>query len=399
MSTATESPAEAATETSTATAEAEVTPTPESTTPASEAPATKPAKAAVGAESYSEIKARALKGEAAPELQEESATVETSTETLPAAETSTETPPATETPTEPEPAIETPVAAAETDTDEKTPERIRLTGLKDGHLVALANKLARDEGITFTEAFARVSPKPAEAVTTTSTTATSGPQLRSRADVEAEIKAARQERKAAATSADNLETGAATKMVEAEEKIETLHGELAQIEYAEAEAEAEQENNARIAFENKANESKVKAVQYWPEAEDANSALSKRVLELADQYEKDPNLSHLVSEAESPFYFTQIAAQQLGLAPAHLRPAKPANGATPPPKPSASTATKPAPVNQRAVGRPTQPATAAPASGEARTTQENAEDRLGLDKVHSPHEYHKLKGQLTGQRY
>lgn len=366
--------------------ETEVTPAPaietSTSTTAIEAPKEQAqARPVGGVEAYRKLKEEALSGKV-PEGLAEAAPVETPTETP----TSTETP-ATETPP-----VETPEPPA---AEDHTPDRIRLKGLKDGHLVAAANEIARAENIPFAEAFARVAPKPAAAAETTAQT--NGPQLRSREAVQKDMTASNTELDAAADALDNMEPGAAKRQREAQKKSDSLKDELGQIDVAEFQAEEARENQARTKFNTDVATSQAQTVEYWPEAKDVNSELSKKMIELADAYEKDPNLKHMVSEADAPFYFASLAAKELKLLPANLRSKTPA---TPiPAKASTSpTALKPAPVTQRAVGTSTPPA-ATPASGDARTTGETTPDPLGVDKANNPHEYHKLLSRLTGKRY
>lgn len=338
----------------------------ETTTPPAEAPSESKGSTAAGVDSYLFEKNKLLE-----KLKSEPPAQATATE---------ETPPeVVETP---------PVAAAPEPEPEKATERIRLSGLPDGHLVAAANEIARAEKIPFAQAWDRVAPKTPEP---TQEVIESGPTLRTRAEVEKDIAAAREERKAAAKSADSLEAGAASKMVETEERLESLREELGAIEWAEAEAEEAQ----RTQYSQTVDQSKEKAVTWFPEAIDPESAFSKRMVEIADAYEADPdpNVRALAYDPNSPFAIALAVANEMGIVPAHLRKT-PANGA----KPSTpAAATRPQVVNQRAVGRPTQPA-ASPASGGARTVPGNAEDELGLYKIRTPHDYGKLIGRLTGQK-
>src|SRR5581483_1858825 len=313
--------------------------------------------------------------------QAESATEAGATETTQAqaAETTEETP-ATETTSE---AAVPPGNAETTEEEPKSDKRIRLKGLKDGHLVEAANEIARAEGISFTEAWERVTPKKPGATetkpateTTSETTDAGAKALRTREQIEADIKRVKSEKTAAA---ENLDTG---KMCEADEQLETLRSELGEVDQAEAQAAEAVEAEEQTKFAGKVKESRADAIKDWPEAGDENSDLSKEMIRLADEYEKDPRLAHHVASADSPYFFADLAAKNLGLLPVRLRKQKPA-AATTETKPSTSTAaTKPAPVNQRAVGRPTQPA-ASPASGAARTTQGGGkDDAMGLDKIH-----------------
>lgn len=326
-------------------------------------------EAAAGVEGYekmlAEAKARAAKppeksAEEAPASEEKPATEETAETETPAAE-STET-----------------TAPEIPDDEQPSDKRIRLKGLKGGHLVEAANTIAREEDIPFAEAWDRVSPKKAAA----ETAAEPGPKLRTRAEIDADILARKAEKKQAAT---DLDTG---KMYDADEEIEKLRNELNEVETSEWQAEQERNAAAETKFTAEVNGAKVRTIKNWPEAGEENSAMSKRMVELANAYESDPDLKHHVSEADAPFFFADLAAKELGILPAHMR--KPAAAAAPAAtKPSPSTATKPAPVNQRAMGRPTQPA-ASPASGAARTTQGGSKDELGVDKIQSPADYERV---------
>jgi hypothetical protein len=288
-----------------------------------------------------------------------------------------------------------PPGKAEPETEEtKLPERIRLAGLKDGHLVAAANTIAREENIPFAEAWDRVVPRKAvspsgEKAQTSDTKAEDTPTLRSRADIQADIAKTKAEKKQAAT---DLDTG---KMYESDETLETLRNELQDVDVSEYQAEENRKSDEQNKFTTTVNTSKAKAVNDWPEAGDDKSEFSKRMIDLADQLEKDPDpgLRAIVYDADAPFVIAKMVAKEFGLMPNHLRKEPSKNGAadtaaTTVTKPPTSTAaTKPAPVNQRAVGRPAQPA-AAPASGAARTTQGGSEaDALGLDKIHSVTDY------------
>lgn len=301
----------------------------------------------------------------------------------------------TETPADPaaQPtASATPSAPAEE--EEAVPDRIRIASLPDSHLVATAATIAREEKISFKEAFARVSGESAAAApaagepaaTPGSTTA------RSRATVEAELNTAKQQRRAAATSADALEQGAAGKLVDAEETIERLQDELGQIGQVEEQAEFDRESTAQREFSTTVSKSKAKAVQYWPDAGKDGTELSKTMHELSDQYERDPALSHHAYKADAPFFFAELAATKLKMLPAHMQttPAG-SNGQIPAnPQPATPPPTKPAPVNQRAVVRPVQPATT-PASGTARTTQEPAKPNQAVDNIKSVTDYEQVK--------
>ncbi len=390
-------PETTATEQANAAAETTTTQTAQEAPP----PAAAPSKSARGVKDYDydEVLRRAKNGDIDASLQakpgEEVTTPETpATETPPPA--TTETPaPATETP-----AVE-PETPVETETEPTTSEkRIRLKGLPDGYLVDSANEIARAEGITFKEAFERVTRK-ADAATEQPAPA-DGPKLRTRAEVEADIASANTELDAAAESLDNMEAGAAKRQREAQKKAEALKLEIGQIETAETQAEQKRQADEQQTFETTVGASKAKAVKDYPEAGDPNSEFSKTMIELSNQFENDsdPEVRAMVGEPDAPEYFAKLAAKKLGVLPAHLRTKEsPKPPATTPTKSSTSPAAPkvPAPVTQRAVGRPVSPA-AAPASGDARTTQETNPDPYGLDKIRSSQDYEDTLSRMTGKR-
>jgi hypothetical protein len=290
-------------------------------------------------------------------------------------------------------------AAAASAEEQRSDKRIRLKGLPDGHLVDAANEIARAESIPFAQAWERVAPKkapePSSAATTAPAISEAAPVLRTRDAIQADITAKKAEKRQAAT---DLDTG---KMYDADEAIEALREEMGKVDAAERKAEQEHQTAQKTKFEKTVTESTAKAIEYWPEAEDEKSDLSKRTVELSKEYEKDPALAHLVSEANSPFYFTQLAAQEMGLLPKHLRrpvAAAPAAATTTTPKPATPTATKPAPKNQSAVVRPTQPA-ASPASGAARTTQGGkSKIEEAVDNIRNVSDYERVEQDLKAGR-
>ncbi len=367
-------------------------------------PAAAPSKSARGVKDYDydEILRRAKNGDVDASLQAKPGE-ETTTPETPAAAPATEEPPPAVPETTPAAPETTPAepAAPEPEPEPTTSEkRIRLKGLPDGYLVDTANEIARAEGISFKEAFERVTKK--ESTAPTQDPVADGPKLRTRAEVDADLAAANTELDAAAEALDNMESGAAKRQREAQKKAEALKLEIGQIETAEAEAEQKRQADEAQAFETTVGTSKAKAVKDYPEAGDPNSEFSKAMIELSNQFENDsdPEVRAMVSEPDAPEYFAKLAAKQLGVLPAHLRPKiSPKPPVTTPTKSSTSPAAPkvPAPVTQRAVGRPVSPA-AAPASGDARTTQETNPDPLGLDKIRNSQDYEDTLSRLTGKR-
>jgi hypothetical protein len=363
---------------------------------------------AVGVDDYAKAKEDALKPkpttEAQPTQQAQAAAAETTTgETAPPAETTTgETAPAGETTTGEAATTTTTAAEPEGDDDVKIPDRIRLGGLKDADKahIAAAKAIALAEGISFADAIIRVSGKTAPAGTsgTTGGTPQSGAAteetLRTPEQIQADIIAAKAEKKKAA---DDLDTG---KMYEADEKIDTLRDELTKVERAQAARAAVEETQ----FEQQVASAKTKAVQFYPAAAnkerpseiDWNSPLGKKTIEISKRLEDQGN--ELVYQADAPLKIMQMAANELGIAPAD--PAKPAvtKPATPPAQSSTSTATRPPAVRQTAVVRSTQPA-ATPASGAARTTQQgNGSNGVEVDKIRTVADYEKAKELLVPGR-
>lgn len=367
---------------------------PVSTIPPAEEPSHSSGEVAGGVEGYLAEKEKAIKEAALKKDQAQAAPTATTEDDPPAAAPAVA--PAEETPatpaTDPAAPVVEPVAAAVVDPaveEEKKPDRIRIGTLSDAHLVKAATDIARSEGISFADAFARVTkPKTEPAAAPPS-------NLRSRADVERDMETARTDRRQAAEGADKLEAGSNGKMVAAEEKLDALKSELEAIDFAEAEAEQNRETSERAQFSATVEDSRSKAAQYWPDAGVNDSAFSKRMIELSSQYESDPRLSHYVFEADAPFFFAELVAKEFKLAPVHLQKK---NGAAPAAVPGSQPSTppsptKPAPVAQRAVIRPVQPA-AGPASGAARTTQEPVKDEFGVDNIRNVSDYEKVKKNL-----
>lgn len=296
-------------------------------------------------------------------------------------------------------AEETPAIPAEEPAEEieelpvvegKAPDRVRLGRLKDdGEKKRINNavQVAADEGITFTEAWRRLNgdvppagvtgganpPAPEEPAK---------PALRSRAEIDGEIKAKKEEKRKAASDLDTV------KMLDLDDEIDGLKTELTQVERAEQEAVIAQQST----FERESDASAAEAVKYYPDSKTEGTALRNKIVEIADRLEATKN--PLINQPDAPLRVAQMAANELGIAPAD--PSKPkGNRGTeaPPTKLSSSTATKPALVNQQAVGRPTQPA-AAPASGAARTTHGNGQATVAIGPIRSVADYEAAKEKL-----
>lgn len=350
---------------------------------------------AVGAEGYY-AELEAAKQRSAKKIEEEKkAKFESAreqdkidSESPPAEAAATETPETPDTPVESVEPVATETEPAPEDTDTRTPDRIRLGGLKDGHLVAAANQIARAEGIPFADAWDRVAPKKEAPQQNEAATETATNGHRTRDEINAEIERVKAEKKQAAKDLDTA------KMDESYDRLEELRGELTAIERSEQEAAAAEQRSVNDTIV----KARAKAVQDWPEAGDENSEFSKGMNALADALEKDPDpeLRAIVSEPDAPYVIAKMYAKQEGILPKHLRK-EPSKGGTPngtkPSTPAA--AAKPAPVNQRAVGRPAQPA-ASPASGAARTTQGGSQAVSEVDKIRTATDYENFVARYKG---
>lgn len=288
------------------------------------------------------------------------------------------------------PAVEStdapPKLLPEPESEAKVPDRIRVGRLKsdaDKKRIATATQLAADEGIDFDEAWTRVTGKKsaaADAIEPGSMVGDAAPVPRSRSEIDADIQAKKSEKRQAASDLDTL------KMLDLDEEIESLRGELGHLEKTESEAAS----RAAVQFERDVSEAEVKALAFYPEAGQTGTALHQKIIEIADRLENSEN--PLVYQAEAPLKIAQMAANELGIAPADPnRKATPANGAS---NPSTSTAaTHPQSVRQVAASRSMQPAVA-PASGADRTTHGNGSTPVALKKIRSVHDYEELKESL-----
>lgn len=281
---------------------------------------------------------------------------------------------------------ETVEAEAESeDDDEKAPDRVRISRLKDAsdkRRVATATKLAGDEGISFDEAWTRVTGKTTSAPQSETETTTA--PVRTQTEIDADIQSKKEEKRKAATDLDTV------KMLDLEEEIETLKIELANVKTAEREtAQATQTK-----FQSDAAESARQAVRFYPDSAKEGTPLRTEILAIADLWErtKDPALH----QADAALVAAQMAAKKLRIAP--VDPDKAKTVAQSAAKPSTSTAAKaPAPVNQVAVGRSNQPA-ASPASGAARTNG-NGQVSPAIEPIKTILDYERAREAVTGKRF
>lgn len=260
--------------------------------------------------------------------------------------------------------------------DVKIPERIRLGGLSDKSKaqVAAATMLAKAEGIEFDEAYARVKGEPAPAAPVAAQPVPQ-PALNVRSDeaIKAEITTLETEEQ---TAADEMDTG---KMLKAGRQIRALQDEMASAQRARADHAANFQRDMQTA--------NARAIELYPDLADENSDFYKGVQKLADELEVQGNT--VVSQPDGALRIAQMLGNRDGIAPATPGKAKPVSVAA---KSSNSTPTKPQPVPQRAVGSP-KPASAAPASGAARTAPPGPP--AALPQIRSQVDYDRQVRELT----
>lgn len=156
---------------------------------------------------------------------------------------------------------------------------------------------------------------------------------------------------------DNLEFSEASELFM---QIEKLRDERDELRISERYQKEKQEQEQFQSMERQFQDSERKAVTYYPETTDPDSAITKRIIEL-DQQMRDLD-DPIYSSPEKPFILAKLAAKELGI-PMTNPKAKPAK---------AKTATASRPVN--------------PASGNARTNPKPSSPKVddalaGVDTV------------------
>lgn len=286
-----------------------------------------------------------------------------------------------------------------TEEGSKAPDRVRLGRLTDDgekRRIATAVQFAADEGITFTEAWTRLNgTAPTAAPTGGANGATpateppaaenTAPQVRSREDIQRDLEALDADYEKAG---NDMDTAA---MVKLRKRERELNGELEQVKTA--------EQTAAQQFEAQADASAREAVTLYPDAAVKGSALHSKAAEIEERLAATNN--PLLNQPDAPLRIAQMAANELNIPPADpKKPKSSTSGSTstittPAERLSTSTATKPAPVNQTAVVRPTSQPAAAPASGAARTNHNgNGQGQVVIGPIKSVHDYDALKEKL-----
>jgi hypothetical protein len=203
--------------------------------------------------------------------------------------TAEQAPAVEEAPVEPKAEDETPEAEAE------LPERVRIGSWSENERKALKIR-ARNPDLTLEQAMAMVKgeAEPAKA---------QEEQFVAPADIETKIDEVAQ---AKAAAFKNLEFD---KVAELEVEMLKLNKELRKSERMATERESVQQTQRAKGIE----EAKARAVEFYPDAGKADSALVKKMNEIFDTMVDTGN--PLVKDPSMPFKLTQMAANELGIAP------------------------------------------------------------------------------------
>lgn len=226
-----------------------------------------------------------------------------------------------------EPAVEAPVEAPQPEVEEKAdalPERIRVGGWNEEERKALQIR-ARNPDLTLAQAMEMVKKNESEP----------GKQkLESPASYLDKIE------EAIKSKAEAFKALEFDKAAEIEIQVAKLQREMRDAERQAQKEEIAQEESRQVAVE----EAKSKSVKYYPDSANQNSALVTKMNEIFTAMKETQN--PLLSDAQLPWKLTQMAANELGIAPK-------ANG-------TATKALASSPVKQRSA--------LTPASGNARTS-------------------------------
>lgn len=229
---------------------------------------------------------------------------------------------------------ESPEEAVEEEPEPKSSNRFRFNSPEDQAVAAIA----KAKGVSLVEAARIFAAESAPASREAEAEAEEAAPVRTLADVEAEYAATRAERKAAMAGLEIEKAG------DLDDKLEDLRDEREALRLAEATAGATRESAEEARFFTEYDQAEAKAVAHYPDTTNAESALTKRMVELDQTMKRlgDP----LFHSPNKPFLLAQKAAIELGIPMADPKAARTA---------PASTATKRRPVP--------------PASGNARTTE------------------------------
>jgi hypothetical protein len=186
--------------------------------------------------------------------------------------------------------------ATEPESESELPERVRIGSWSETERKALKIR-ARNPDLTLEQAIAMVKGEAGPAK------AQEEEQFVAPADIESKIEEVAQ---AKAAAFKNLEFD---KVAELEVEMLKLNKELRRSEKMATERESVQQTQRAKGIE----EAKARAVEFYPDAGKADSALVKKMNEIFDTLVDTGN--PLVKDPSMPFKLTQMAANELGIAP------------------------------------------------------------------------------------
>jgi hypothetical protein len=274
--------------------ETEVTPVqteqPNATTNSGETPKENPAESSLNVEALDVVGYEKLLKELDVSKQEQPAEVEAKAEEV-KEETVPEEPKKEEATKEKEPE-----ATEETEDPSKLPERVRIGNWSEVERKAIALR-ARNPDMSLDEALAKIKgnePEKAEE------TKQSVPSLD---EVEAQVAKVKADRKQALKDLDFEKLG------DLDETLDGLREKQAQLRESAKEAEVE----ARASYQRSVEDSKRKAVSFYPDTTDKQSQLVRRMVEIDNALKEQDN--PLYYSADKPFKIAQMAGNDLGIAP------------------------------------------------------------------------------------
>ena len=189
-----------------------------------------------------------------------------------------------------------PEATEDTEDPNKLPERVRVGNWSEVERKAIALR-ARNPDMSLDEALAKIKgnePEKAEE------TKQSVPSLD---EVEAQVAKVKADRKQALKDLDFEKLG------DLDETLDGLREKQAQLRESAKEAEVE----ARASYQRSVEDSKRKAVSFYPDTTDKQSQLVRRMVEIDNALKEQDN--PLYYSADKPFKIAQMAGNDLGIAP------------------------------------------------------------------------------------
>jgi hypothetical protein len=184
----------------------------------------------------------------------------------------------------------------DTEDPSNLPERVRIGNWSEVERKAIALR-ARNPDMSLDEALARIKGNAPEEVEETKQ---SMPSLD---EVEAQVARVKADRKQALKDLDFEKLG------DLDETLDGLREKQAQLRESAKEAEVE----ARASYQRSVEDSKRKAVSFYPDTTDRQSQLVRRMVEIDNALKEQDN--PLYYSADKPFKIAQMAGNDLGIAP------------------------------------------------------------------------------------